>query len=111
MQGSQVRAVIEQAHLQALYNENTITIAAAEAARSRSTAAAYTAQQEIIERFNSLPDLSELQDELPEPPAPSMPWASEAITIAGLPFQNCPVEGCDIMTDHRACPVHEGGTQ
>jgi len=88
--------VIEPEHLRALWVENQATIAEAEATGSRSTAAAYATQQATIERIAGRPGID---------------WASEPITIAGLPFQNCPVEGCDIMTDHRACPVHEGGKQ
>lgn len=51
--------MIEQDHLRALWRENTITIAEAERSGSRSTAAAYTAQQDTIERFAATPDIRE----------------------------------------------------
>jgi len=88
--------MIEPEHLQALFDENEITIAEAEAAGSRSTAGAYAAQQETIRKFNRRP--AETFD-APLEDAPNKP-----VKIQGFEFQACSAEGCNNMAP---CPKHQ----
>jgi len=89
--------IIEQEHLQALFDENEIIIAEAEANNQRNTAIAYHAQQLVIQRFNRSPDISETMDIFTD--APNKP-----VKIQGFEFEGCSAAGCQIMAP---CPKHQ----
>ena len=88
--------MIEIEHLQALRLETEQIIAQAAATGSRSTAAAYDAQLETIDRFIASPAAS-LEDAAGDAP-------NEPIVIQGFKFNNCGAVGCDYMAP---CKIHQ----
>ena len=88
--------MIEDEHLQALRADTLATITEAEQAGSRSTAAAYDAQLQVIDRFIASP-AAPLEGAAGDAP-------NEPIVIQGFNFNNCGAPGCDNMSP---CPVHQ----
>lgn len=88
--------MIEDEHLQALRADTLATITEAERVGSRSTAAAYDAQLQTIDRIMASP-AAQLEDAAGDAP-------NEQIVIQGFAFDNCGAPGCENMSP---CPVHQ----